>query len=171
MWESSQPNRFLNVSVLFRSVIECLIHKSFVTITAGFCGIFELSQNCGWYVWSKDQGHIQRMETPWFPVSKVFLDTVLSFVLWDINWILLTDFLEYGATIMAKYYIALFDIFKQQLVSKHGGKLSKEILFLQENSASQSGHYAQEIGGSSLWISETLGLLTWYGPFGLLPLS
>ena len=51
---------------------------------------------------------------------------------------------------MAKYYIALFDIFKQQLVSKHGGKLSKEILFLQENSASQSGHYAQEIGGSSL---------------------
>jgi hypothetical protein len=37
--------------------------------------------------------------------------------------------------------------------------------------SSQGGLYAPEIGRSSLWSSETHGLLTWFGPFGLLPLS
>jgi histone-lysine N-methyltransferase SETMAR len=38
-----------------------------------------------------------------------------------------------GASITAKYYVALFDKLKQQLFSKHRGKLSKGILFLQNN--------------------------------------
>jgi hypothetical protein len=38
---------------------------------------------------------------------------------------LLVDYLEEGATITAKYYVALLDGLKQQLVSKYRGKLSK----------------------------------------------
>jgi hypothetical protein len=45
------------------------------------------------------------------------------------------DYLENGATITAKYYVALLDKLKQQLVSKRRGKLSKGILFLQDNAA------------------------------------
>jgi hypothetical protein len=47
--------------------------------------------------------------------------------------LLLVDYLEEGATIMAKYYIVVLDKLKQQLVSKLRGKLSKAILFLQDN--------------------------------------
>jgi histone-lysine N-methyltransferase SETMAR len=48
---------------------------------------------------------------------------------------LLVDYLEKGATITAKYYVALLDEMKQQLVSKPQSKLSKRILFLQDNAA------------------------------------
>jgi histone-lysine N-methyltransferase SETMAR len=46
---------------------------------------------------------------------------------------LLVDYLQKGATITAKYCVALLDKLKQQLVSKCQGKLSKGILFLQDN--------------------------------------
>jgi hypothetical protein len=61
---------------------------------------------------------------------------VLAYAFWDKDGILLVDYLERGATIMAKYYVALLDEMKQQLVSKHQGKLLKEILLLQDNAAS-----------------------------------
>jgi hypothetical protein len=60
---------------------------------------------------------------------------VLAPVFWDIDGILRVDYLERGATIMAKYYIALLDKMKQQLVSKHRGKLSKGILLHQDIAA------------------------------------
>jgi hypothetical protein len=53
---------------------------------------------------------------------------VLASVFSDKNVILLVQYLEKGATITAKYYVALLVEMKQQLVSKHGGKLSKGIL-------------------------------------------
>jgi histone-lysine N-methyltransferase SETMAR len=40
-----------------------------------------------------------------------------------------------SVTITAKYFIALLDKLKQQLVSKRRGKLSKGILFLPDNAA------------------------------------
>jgi hypothetical protein len=40
-----------------------------------------------------------------------------------------------GATIMAKYYVALLNKLKQQLVSEHRFKLSRGILFFQDNAA------------------------------------
>jgi histone-lysine N-methyltransferase SETMAR len=43
--------------------------------------------------------------------------------------------LEKGATIKAKYYIALLNKLDQQLFSKCRGKLLKRILFLQDNAA------------------------------------
>jgi hypothetical protein len=43
---------------------------------------------------------------------------VLASVFWDKDGILLVDFLEKGETITAKYYTALLDKLKQQLVFK-----------------------------------------------------
>jgi hypothetical protein len=60
---------------------------------------------------------------------------VLAPVLWDKDGILLEDYPEKGATIMAKYYIALFNTLKRQQLSTGRGKLSKGILFLQDNAA------------------------------------
>jgi hypothetical protein len=60
---------------------------------------------------------------------------VLASVFWDKDVILLVDYLEKGITIMTKYYVALNRKMKQQLVSNHRGKLSKEILFLLDNAA------------------------------------
>jgi hypothetical protein len=58
---------------------------------------------------------------------------VLATVFWNKDGMLLIDYMEKGATITAKYYAVLLDKLKQQLVSKHRGKLSKRILFLQDN--------------------------------------
>jgi hypothetical protein len=44
---------------------------------------------------------------------------VLASVLKDKDDILLVDYLEMGATITARYCVALLDKLKQQLVSKH----------------------------------------------------
>jgi hypothetical protein len=52
---------------------------------------------------------------------------VLASVFWDKDGIFLVDYLEKGENITAKYYVALLDKLKQQLVSKRRGKLSKEI--------------------------------------------
>jgi hypothetical protein len=60
---------------------------------------------------------------------------VLALFFWDKDVILLVDYLKRGATITVKYYVGLLDEMKQQLVSKHRGKLSKGILFLQDNAA------------------------------------
>jgi hypothetical protein len=60
---------------------------------------------------------------------------VLESLFWNKDGILLVVYLEKGATIMTKYYVALLDKLKQQLVSKRRGKLSKGILFLQDNAA------------------------------------
>jgi histone-lysine N-methyltransferase SETMAR len=86
------------------------------------------------------QRKIQGMETQWFPASKEVQDTEVikqsvGAVFWDKDGILLVDYLEKGATITAKYYVALLSKLKQQLVSKYRGKLSKGILFLQDNAA------------------------------------
>jgi hypothetical protein len=43
----------------------------------------------------------------------------LASVFWDRDAILLGDYLEKGATSTAKYYVALLDKLKQQLVCKH----------------------------------------------------
>jgi hypothetical protein len=59
----------------------------------------------------------------------------LGSVFWDKVAILLVDYLEYDATLTAKYHITLPNKLKQNLVSKHRGKLSKGILFLQNNAA------------------------------------
>jgi hypothetical protein len=49
-----------------------------------------------------------------------------------------------SATIMSKYHVALLEKLKQQLVSKHQGKLSKGILFLQDNSGPHKAAITQQ---------------------------
>jgi hypothetical protein len=58
------------------------------------------------------------------------LSKVLASVFWDKDGILLVNHLEKGATIIAKYYVAILNIMKQQLVSKRQSKFSKGIPFL-----------------------------------------
>jgi hypothetical protein len=57
---------------------------------------------------------------------------VLASPFWNRDGILFVDYLENGVTITAKYYIALLDKLKQQLVSKHRDKPSELLLFLQD---------------------------------------
>jgi hypothetical protein len=47
----------------------------------------------------------------------------------------------------------------------------RNLVSSRQRCSSQGGHYAPKIGRSSLWSSETPGLLTCFGPFGLVPLS
>jgi hypothetical protein len=60
---------------------------------------------------------------------------VVASVFWDKCGILLVDCLEKDAVITAKNYVALLDELNQRFVSIHRGKLSKEILFLQDSAA------------------------------------
>jgi hypothetical protein len=57
----------------------------------------------------------------------------LAPVCWNKDGILFVDSLKKGATITANYCIALIDKLNQQLVSKRRCKLSKGVLFLQDN--------------------------------------
>ena len=51
----------------------------------------------------------------------------MASVFWGKNGVLLIDYLEKGATIIASYYASLLDKAKQALVSKLWKKLSKEM--------------------------------------------
>jgi hypothetical protein len=69
------------------------------------------------------------MKTQCFPTSKKVQHTEV--IKQDVSssgktdGILLVNYLEKGATIMVKYYVALLDKLKQPLVSKHQGKHPK----------------------------------------------
>jgi hypothetical protein len=88
----------------------------------------------------------------------------LASVFCDQDGILLVDYLEKFATITTKYYVALLDKLKQQLVSKHQGNLSKGILFLQDNAAPHkvaiTHQKLADLYFEVLKHSETPGLLT-----------
>jgi histone-lysine N-methyltransferase SETMAR len=58
--------------------------------------------------------------------------------------ILLVDHLEKGATITDSYYTSLLDKVKQAMVSKQQGKLSKGVLFLQDNASSRMAAITQQ---------------------------
>jgi hypothetical protein len=76
------------------------------------------------------------MEARWFPTSKEVQDAEIikqgvGICLLGQDGILLVDFLENCATITVKYYVALLEKLKLQLIFKLRGTLSKGILFLQ----------------------------------------
>jgi hypothetical protein len=60
---------------------------------------------------------------------------VLASFFWDKDGILPVDYLKKCSIATVKYYDPLLDKLKQQLVSKRRDKLSKGILFLEENTA------------------------------------
>jgi hypothetical protein len=80
------------------------------------------------------------METQWFPSSKEVQDTEdikqgVGVCLLGQSWNFACRLSGKCATITAKYCFALLDKLKQQLISKRLGKLSKGMLFLQDNVA------------------------------------
>jgi hypothetical protein len=92
------------------------------------------------YIRSRDQRTIQGIETQWFPASKEVQDSDVikqgvGVCLSGQRLNFACRLLEKGATITVKCYVALLDKFKQHLVSKRRDKLSKEILFLEDNTA------------------------------------
>lgn len=56
----------------------------------------------------------------------------------------LTYYIEKSVTITAEYYVVLLDKVKQQLVSKCWSKLTKWILFLQDNASPHSVAFMQQ---------------------------
>jgi histone-lysine N-methyltransferase SETMAR len=83
---------------------------------------------------SKEWRHSRSPRPKKFKTQKSSVN-VLTSLFWDKDGILLVDYLEKGAIITAKYDVALLHKLKQQLVSKRRCKLSKGILFLQDNAA------------------------------------
>jgi hypothetical protein len=80
---------------------------------------------------------------------------------------LLADYLEKGA----KYYVALVNKPKQQLVSKRRGKLSKGIFFLQDNNSPHNAVITRQKLTHIHFKVLKHGPLTRFGSFGPLPLS
>jgi len=58
---------------------------------------------------------------------------VLASIFWDQDGILLIDYLPKGQTINAEYYSSLLVQLKDILKEKHSGKVTKGVLFLQDN--------------------------------------
>ena len=65
---------------------------------------------------------------------------VMASVFWDKEGIIMIDYLQKGKTINADYYTSLLDQLKQKLKEKRRGKLSKGVLFLQDNASSHKAH-------------------------------
>jgi len=58
---------------------------------------------------------------------------VLASIFWDLDGILLTDYLPKGQTINVEYYSSLLVQLKDILKEKRRGKVTKGILFLHNN--------------------------------------
>ena len=60
---------------------------------------------------------------------------------WD--YVIMIDYLQKGNPINADYYTSLLDQLKQKLKEKRRGKLSKGVLFLQDNASSHTSDNAK----------------------------
>ena len=58
---------------------------------------------------------------------------VLALIFWDLDGILLIDYLPKGQTINAVYYSSLLEQLKDILKEKRRGKVTKGVLFFQDN--------------------------------------
>ena len=58
---------------------------------------------------------------------------VLASIFWDLDGILLIDYLPKGQTMNAEYYSSLLVQMKDVLKEKRRGKIAKEVLFLHNN--------------------------------------
>jgi hypothetical protein len=105
---------------------------------------------------NRDTKEQSKEKRQWFPVSNKFKtkkssSKFLTSAFCDEDGILLVDYLEKSAVITTKYCIALFEKLKQKLASKRGSKLSKGILFLQDNAAFHKAAIThKQFGRSSL---------------------
>jgi hypothetical protein len=121
--------------MLIRSMIECLLHMPFWTDFGGIFNRLVIMDETWIHIYdpeTKEQPKEWRYTGSLRPKkfkTQNSSSKVLASVFWDKNGLLLVDYLENGATIMAKYCVALIDKQKQQLVSKRRGKFRKESCF------------------------------------------
>ena len=57
----------------------------------------------------------------------------MAFVFWDAKRIVFIDYLQKGKTINGEYYVKLLRELRQAIKSKQRGKLTKVVLFHQDN--------------------------------------
>jgi histone-lysine N-methyltransferase SETMAR len=62
-------------------------------------------------------------------------EKVMASVFWDCIGIIMIDYLEYGKTVNKEYYTSLLTKLRDEIKAKRRGKLSKGILFLQDNAS------------------------------------
>jgi hypothetical protein len=76
---------------------------------------------------------------------------LLASVFWDKDGILLVDYLEEGATITAKHYVAHLDKLKRQLVVQTSKQaFERNLVSSRQCCSSQGGQYTPEIGRFSI---------------------
>jgi hypothetical protein len=161
-------------------MITCLLQKPIWTYFSGIlCDFFNclITMDEIWFhiYWSRDQTIIQGMGT-------VVLDVQRSsryrshkawywHLFWDKDGIFLVDYPKKGCNHLSKVLHctsrqseASIDLQKFRQAFK-GNLVSSRQCFLHKTTIEH------QIRRSSVWISEPPGLLTWFGPFGLLSLS
>lgn len=67
---------------------------------------------------------------------------VMASVFWDAQGVILVDYLERGRTITGIYYTELLQKLRQAIKEKRRGKLSRGILFHQDNAPAHTSHVA-----------------------------
>jgi hypothetical protein len=102
------------------------------------------------------------MVTQWFPSSREIQDTevikqAVGICLLGQNEILLVDYLEKGSTITAKYALRCTSLQTEAATGLQTLRqaFEKNLVSSRKCCSSQGGHYAPEIGRSSLLSSET----------------
>jgi histone-lysine N-methyltransferase SETMAR len=67
---------------------------------------------------------------------------VMASIFWDAEGILLVDYLDHGATINGQYYAGLIQKLRVAIKDKRRGKLSRGVLFHQDNAPVHKSHVA-----------------------------
>lgn len=69
---------------------------------------------------------------------------VLASIFWDKDGIIMSDYLEQGKTVTGAYYSTLLTRLREKIVEKRRGKLSKGVLFLQDNAPAHKSLIAMQ---------------------------
>lgn len=69
---------------------------------------------------------------------------VLASVFWDCHGVIMIDFLDKGRTITGDYYSTLLTTLRDKIKEKRRGKLSKGVLFLQDNAPAHKSHVVMQ---------------------------
>lgn len=68
---------------------------------------------------------------------------VMATIFWDCEGILLIDYLPKGTTMNGEYYVGLLTKVRQAVIEKRRGKISKGVLFLQDNAPVHTAQIAR----------------------------
>jgi histone-lysine N-methyltransferase SETMAR len=69
---------------------------------------------------------------------------VMASIFWDTEGIIMIDYLEKGKTVNSVYYMSLLSQLKEKLKEKRRGKLTRGVLFLQDNAPAHKSHVTMQ---------------------------